>query len=210
MTFNKVLIIQEDLFYISGNISGFPTSYIAHASSINGASFNSTVDLFSCEEAGGCPIELPSTYCSQSTTINVTISAANKLGEGPPSNPFLIGKLIVYHYWCNTDYDSQYTECMNDFMQVVYRDTSTISCIFLNQSDTSKKTCCVTYRRCDQKKPGNTPITNCSRDSSYNIHLEVADYSSQNYYCYTVTASNDTHTVKVEGTFTLGISQLSL
>ena len=86
-----VLIIQEDHFYISSNISGSPISYIAYVSNINGTSFNSTVDLFSCKEAGGYPIELLSSYCPQSTTINVTISAANNLGEGPRSSPFMIG-----------------------------------------------------------------------------------------------------------------------
>jgi hypothetical protein len=87
---------------------------------------------------------------------------------------------------------------------VEYRETSTsISCVFLNQSDTSEKTCCVTYGSCDQREPGSTPAYNCSRDSPYNIQLEAADHSSQRY-CYIVTASNDTHSVKVEGTFTLG------
>ena len=83
---------NKHLFYISGNISGSPISYTAHAFNlISGTSFNSTVGLSSCKEGIGCPIELPSTYCSQSTIISVTISAANILGEGPRSNPFMIG-----------------------------------------------------------------------------------------------------------------------
>ena len=85
---------QENDFYISGNISGSPTSYTAYGSRFfTGTSFNSTVNMASCEEGNGCPIELPSSYCPQSTTINVTISATNKLGEGPRSDPFMIGKL---------------------------------------------------------------------------------------------------------------------
>ena len=61
-------------------------------------SFNSTVSMASCEEGSECPVELPSgSYCPQSTAINVIISAANKLGEGPRSSPFMIGiKLIPY------------------------------------------------------------------------------------------------------------------
>ena len=80
---------------------------------------------------------------------------------------------------------------------------SIISCEFLNQSDTSEKTCCVTYIPCkiNLKGPGNTQ---CDRDSPYDIQLEVID-QSYDLYCYTVTANNDTYTVKVEGTFTLGI-----
>ena len=77
---------------------------------------------------------------------------------------------------------------------------SSISCVFLNQSDASEKTCCVTYGPCDQ--PHRRSGQACSKDTSYNIQLEVAD---QSRYCYTVTASNKSHTVKVEGTFTLGI-----
>lgn len=84
--------MQEDLFNISDGISGSPTNYIAHASNlVTGISFNSSVSLSSCEEDNGCLVEQPSFYCPQSTVINVTISAANKLGEGPPSNPFMIG-----------------------------------------------------------------------------------------------------------------------
>ena len=91
-----IQFIQEDLFYISGDISGSPTSYIAHASNlVTTTAFNSTVELSSCEEGSGCPIEITdSSYCPQSTIINVTISAANRLGEGPRSNPHLIGIII--------------------------------------------------------------------------------------------------------------------
>ena len=93
--------MQEDFFTINGNISGSPTSYTAHASDfISGISFNSTIDLSSCEEGSGCPIELSnSSHCSQSTIINVTISATNKLGEGPGSHshPFMIGSIIIVY-----------------------------------------------------------------------------------------------------------------
>ena len=87
------MAIQEDLFNISGNISGSPISYTAYGSS--DTSFNSTVTMASCEESSGCPIGLPSSYCSQSTIINITISATNKLGEGPHSHPFIIGTCYV-------------------------------------------------------------------------------------------------------------------
>lgn len=97
--------IQEDLFHIGGDISGFPTSYTAHALAsnfISSRSFDSTFDLTSCKEDKCCQIELPSSfYCPQSTVISVTISAANRLGEGPHSNPFMIGilyKMLIDKY----------------------------------------------------------------------------------------------------------------
>ena len=76
-----------------------------------------------------------------------------------------------------------------------------ISCEFLNQSDTSEKTCCVAFRPCD-KKESEFHNKTCDRDSPYSIQLEVVD---QSYDCYIVTASNDTYGVKVKGTFTLGM-----
>ena len=101
---------------------------------------------------------------------------------------------------------SVFEECTNNFVQVMYKEAtseSSISCIFLNQSDTSEKTCCITHRLCDQMGPESN-VQVCSRNSPYSIQLKVSDHSSQ-HYCYTVTASNNTHTVKVEGTFTIGI-----
>ena len=90
------------MFNISGNISGSPISYTVYgANPVSGASFNSTLDLSVTSntheelKSGGHLIELPTSfYCPQSTTINIIISAANKLGEGPPSNPFIIGKSL--------------------------------------------------------------------------------------------------------------------
>ena len=98
----QFIFIQKEFFNISGNISGSPTSYIVHASNlVSDVSFQSSLfDWTSCEDDSGCPIKIPnSTYCPQSTIIGVSISTANKLGEGPRSNPFLIGIatcIIVY------------------------------------------------------------------------------------------------------------------
>ena len=97
-----------------------------------------------------------------------------------------------------------FAECTNKFVRAEYIQTtyeSTISCIFLNPYDTSEKTCCVTHEGCDKNGPEN--VQECKTDPPYNIQLEVSDCSSQRY-CYTVTASNGTYAVKVEGTFTLG------
>ena len=94
---------------------------------------------------------------------------------------------------------------MNNFVQAQYIEVTTgpaISCTFLNSSDTSEKNCCVTHGRCDEK--GLEGVLECRKDPPYNIPFEISDRSSQRY-CYTVTASNGSHTVKVEGTFILGI-----
>ena len=108
-----------------------------------------------------------------------------------------------------------YTECTNNFVEVVYKDTSEssesiiISCVFLNQSDTSKKTCCVTHQLCDQRGPPNDEV--CNKDFPYSIKLDMSGYSDQ-MYCYIATASNGTYTVKVEGSFEFitGITHHSL
>jgi hypothetical protein len=97
-----------------------------------------------------------------------------------------------------------FAECINKFVRAEYIDAiseSAISCIFLNLSDTSEKTCCVTHEICDERGPES--VQECRTDPPYKISLEISDRSNQRY-CYTVTASNDSHTVKVEGNFTLG------
>ena len=100
-------------------------------------------------------------------------------------------------------------ECTNSFIQVVleYNETSSesvISCVFLNSSDTSEKNCCVTHRLCDQQEP--TKVQEyCNSNFPYSVELNISGHLKQRY-CYTVTASNDTQTVKVEGSFIAGIT----
>lgn len=77
---------------------------------------------------------------------------------------------------------------------------STIACIFQNPSDTSEKRCCIMYQQCDQRET--QIVQECSEDFPYRIELKAPGLSSQRY-CYTVTANNGTHTVKVEGNLTL-------
>ena len=87
----------------------------------------------------------------------------------------------------------------------MYKETSSesiISCIFLNPSDSDTSECCISYQPCDHE---GTNVQECSDKFPYSIELEASDRSSQRY-CYTVTARNATHTVKVEGNFTLGKS----
>ena len=87
---------------------------------------------------------------------------------------------------------------------MIYKETtpeSTISCVFQNQSDTSEKSCCITYGLCDQERLRNA-LADCN--NYYSLELDLSGTSRQRY-CYIVTASNDTYTVKVEGTFTTGL-----
>ena len=77
--------------------------------------------------------------------------------------------------------------------------------VLIYHTDTSEKECCVTYGLCDRREHKSTQT--CNRNSPYNIQLEVADRSR---YCYTITASNESHTVKLEGIFTLGIVQFQM
>lgn len=100
-----------------------------------------------------------------------------------------------------------FIECTNNFIQVIYKETTSISepvisCVYLKQSDASNKTCCIGYGICDQETFEYTQ-QECNEDFPYNIQLDVSGHSRQTY-CYTVTASNDTYTVKVKGNFSTG------
>ena len=83
---------------------------------------------------------------------------------------------------------------------------STISCIFLNTSDTSEKSCCITYGLCDKEMPQNQSLE-CNEHGSRIISDLVI---SGQQYCYTALASNGTYVVKVEGSFTAGITNNNL
>jgi hypothetical protein len=69
---------------------------------------------------------------------------------------------------------------------------STITCTFLNQLDTSLKSCSVRYGLCDQQQIK----TAQENSSSSKIILSL---ESQNSFCYTVIARNSTFAVAVQG-----------
>ena len=91
-------------------------------------------------------------------------------------------------------------------MDIETSSKSTISCVFLNQSDTSNKTCCITHILCGQTA-GPTTVQECNNIFPYRIEVNVSGRSKQTY-CYVVTASNDTYTVIVNGSFIPGIIYL--
>lgn len=73
--------------------------------------------------------------------------------------------------------------------------TSTIVCLFLNQTDTSIKSCTISYGQCGEV-PAYTSWKNSTVESPNLIALAV-DYGSLD--CYEVTARSGTTIVIVEG-----------
>lgn len=70
--------------------------------------------------------------------------------------------------------------------------TSTITCTFLNQSDTSLKSCSIRYGSCDQQQ--RKTVQENSSSSKITLSLK-----SQNSFCYTAIARNSTFAVAVQG-----------
>jgi hypothetical protein len=78
--------------------------------------------------------------------------------------------------------------------------TTTISCVFENESDLSKKTCSIEYGMCD--KEINYFVQNSSTEGSPStVTLELSTNTTNSRNCYVVTASNDALTVLVKGSF---------
>ena len=75
--------------------------------------------------------------------------------------------------------------------------TTRVSCIFLNKSDTSNKTCSVRYGQCDEKFDDFAHEQETSSNDTIHVDLMLHEITEQ--YCYIVTASNDTVTFIVEG-----------
>ena len=85
----------------------------------------------------------------------------------------------------------------------MYKETATglsISCVFLNPSDTSEKSCCVTYGLCNQEMPQNQSLE-CKE---HRLRIVSDSIISDQQYCYSAIASNTTYIVKMEGSFTAG------
>lgn len=99
-----------------------------------------------------------------------------------------------------------YIDCRNQLVQVVehnlHGSTPAIICIFLDsasQSEIINYTCSIIYGPCGKEanRAGSTV------DSSNLVTLRLATGLS-GCYMYTVTASNTTHVVMVEGSFDIG------
>lgn len=101
-----------------------------------------------------------------------------------------------------------YSESRNSFVNIVNDlATDTIICSFPNQIDTGDKLCSIEYQQCrllSVSPPIRLNATTKSRPNSYQFQLMI-DRSNAAMYCYTVTASNSTHIVRVKGTLVYGM-----
>ena len=87
--------------------------------------------------------------------------------------------------------------CTNQFVRVEFNTTtSTIICRFLNQTDTSVKSCAVMYGQCDQELVGSQQGKSTMEAPNY-IELRV-DPAGSGLDCYVVTASSEVFSVMVE------------
>ena len=86
---NLYCSIQVASFSISDTISGSTTSY--HILSFGSSLQNETACM---EDTCEYTVKIPSSICSLSRNVDITIVAANRLGRGPPSEPTTIGMCI--------------------------------------------------------------------------------------------------------------------
>ena len=83
------LYVLQPLFSIADGIPGSVTHYTLTYSNITSSKLacrNITCDYM---------IDVASSNCSQFTDIEVTLSASNRLGQGPASAPITIGKIAM-------------------------------------------------------------------------------------------------------------------
>lgn len=90
-------------------------------------------------------------------------------------------------------------ECTNLFVEVQYYDsaTSIILCVFLNELDTSEKSCSIQYGLCGQEQT--EMAADNTTTSSVMLNLDLTNTGSNLMYCYSITARNGTYTVIVDG-----------
>lgn len=85
---------------------------------------------------------------------------------------------------------------------------SRLQCTLLDQLTINNISCNIAYspeQWCLLNTNLESELSSQSNSSSVTIELLDFPHSQNNIYCYTVTASNGTHTVKVEGVFNAGI-----
>ena len=84
-----------------------------------------------------------------------------------------------------------------------------LQCTLLNQQRVNNISCSITYYSQEQQCLLNTDLENehSSQSNSSSVTIDLLDFphSHNNMYCYIITASNGTHTMKVKGVFNAGI-----
>ena len=88
--------MQAASFVISDGIYGSILSY--NVSYLSNTHSNSSIVPVSCKD-DNCEyvVDVPSSLCPPLSDINVTVSAANILGQGPPSDTDTIGICTLLH-----------------------------------------------------------------------------------------------------------------
>lgn len=92
-------------------------------------------------------------------------------------------------------------------MEIVYvEDTTSIFCRFLNQQDTTDKSCSIDYVQCQQRLISTPKQLNATETNTPNMLLIFLkfDDSDEGTYCYDVMASNSSYTLHVYGTLNHG------
>ena len=78
--------------------------------------------------------------------------------------------------------------------------TNKFYCTFLNQQDTSGKSCNVSYALCgDQLIQTEVGYTNTERPNIAELQLNLPESRLKYAYCYNATASNDTFKILIQG-----------
>lgn len=102
-----------------------------------------------------------------------------------------------------------HTESTNVYLDIVI-DTSSayIACKFINQSRTGIKSCEVTYG--PGKSCQNLSISSYNTYNAFStVFVEIPTIMNEDrYFCFIVTASNDSFTVKVEELITTGMNKI--
>ena len=85
-----IFFILQTTFNFTDNIPGPVTHYnFSFSPGNNSIAVNApTCDSDDCKQY---EVDVPSSVCSLSTNFYVNVSAANRLGQGPPSQPNIIG-----------------------------------------------------------------------------------------------------------------------
>ena len=192
---------------------GIVSYTITYVNSISGTTCGAVIIPASICDDWTCShlFEITSSSCTPSAKINVTAYFTTSLGDGQSSAPLMIGCSMNYYTAYNHRAKSimcMYIESENVFVDVVIDlSLTTVFCKFLNQQSSSIKSCTIEYGpsgRCD-RLPYSSQNNHTSYSTTVTIDLPTFPlFFTEMMYCFTVTANNGTHTVKVDGNFYTG------
>ena len=224
MNLNDYNIVQcnshpfiQNSFSISSKIDGSPLYYHVSLSDLttDAICFTVNISAASCLR-GVCEVSISSldlAQCPPQTNINVSVLAFNLLGNGPASRT-IVGMLlsILFQGSVCVEWSSVqirliftvvpwFTERTNQFVDVKFESRTRIVCSFSELTGTQNKSCVIMYGSCGQQLT--MTVEGRSQSNSAGtvvINLPVTQTPSSSY-CYIISTSNSTHTVKVQGMF---------